>query len=84
MIQQHGEHPLSLQPAKGAEVFVPVLTLLSRRGAALEEPELVFDQVGNTYFLSEVWMPEYDGFLVRATKGAHQHNVIKGQKSKKG
>ena len=84
VIQERGEGPLALRTANGVETFVPVITRLAWRGKELQEPQLVFDKVGNAYYLSEVWMPEYDGFLVRATKEAHQHNVVKGQKSKKG
>jgi hypothetical protein len=58
----------------------------------LEEPQLVFDVVGNfepsyteyvmDYLLGEMWLPGADGFLVHTTKGAHQRQTIKGQKAK--
>jgi len=35
------------------------------------------------YLLAEVWLPGEDGFLVHTTKGAHQNQIIKGQKAAK-
>lgn len=39
---------------------------------------LVFDQVGQDRYLSEIWMPGADGLLVRATKERHQHEAVEG------
>jgi len=33
--------------------------------------------------LSEVWLPERDGFLVLATKAPHQHAVVGGSNPRK-
>jgi hypothetical protein len=38
--------------------------------------------VGDTYYLSEVWLLEKDGYLVRATKESHTHHTVKGKKAK--
>ena len=40
------------------------------------DARVVFDRVGTTYILSEVWEPGVDGALVHLTKGTHEHNVI--------
>ncbi len=37
---------------------------------------IVFDKVGNTYTLSELWQPGEDGILVHTTKGKHEHHVL--------
>ena len=37
---------------------------------------LVFDQVGDKYVLSEIWIPGLDGYLVQVTKGHHTHKVV--------
>ena len=60
------------------EFMLPVIT---RLGAA-DEPQskLVFDKVGNTSVLSEVWIDGGDGYLVYVTKGAHTHQAVKGAK----
>jgi hypothetical protein len=41
-----------------------------------QDAHLVFDVVGNTYLLSEIWIPAEDGYLLLATKGQHTHKVI--------
>jgi len=55
--------------------------VMTRLGAhphpdAKPHPHLVFDKVGDTYTLSELWLPGADGFLLHATKGEHEHRVI--------
>ncbi len=57
-----------------------MVTIITRLGGAMhttpEDAHLVFDVVGTNYYLSEVWVPGEDGFLVHAAKGAHTHKVI--------
>jgi hypothetical protein len=36
----------------------------------------VFDRVGDERFLSEVWLPGEDGYLVRGTAAQHQHDIV--------
>jgi hypothetical protein len=81
------------QEPDGAQVSVPCLKKLTQPTPVLEQPQLVFDMVGNfepsyteyvtDYLLSEVWLEGTDGFLVLATQGPHQHQIVKGQKVKK-
>lgn len=80
------------QGLTGEEVLIPFTERLALPKPAVGEPQLVFDMVGNfepsyteyvtDYVLAELWLPEQDGFLVRAMKGAHQHQTVKGQKAK--
>jgi hypothetical protein len=59
--------------------IVPVLavTRLARLHMAdAPKASVVFDKVGNRYFLSEVWLPGLDGFLLRATKEKHEHEIV--------
>ena len=37
---------------------------------------LVFDQVGEERYLSEVWMPGAEGLLLRATSERHKHETV--------
>ncbi len=62
--------------AKGSAVIVPILTQLSKAVHTLKNTHLVFDKVGATHFLSEIWFPGQDGFLVQSTKGQHEHAVV--------
>ncbi len=47
------------------------------------DPELVFDKIGTKLELSEVWLPNQDGFLLLATKGRHEHAVVGGSNPRK-
>jgi hypothetical protein len=62
--------------AKGAAIIAPVITRLSREVHTIENAHLVFDKVGETSFLSELWVPGQDGFLLHSTKGQHEHKVL--------
>jgi len=77
----------------GTEVQIPFIKRLEQPKPAIEEPRLVFNMVGNfepsyteyvtDYVLAELWLPGEDGFLVHVLKGAHQTQVVKGEKAKK-
>lgn len=70
---------LSAAP-KGTGVFLTTLTRLAAPEPAGGDMRLVFDKVGDKLFLSEVWQPGEDGYLVFAAKEKHTHQMIKGQK----
>ncbi len=60
-----------------AEAEVMVVTRLAGGiHSTVTDAQLVFDKVGDTYTLSEVWLPNQDGFLVHTTSGQHQHHVV--------
>jgi len=64
------------QPRSSTDVLI-VTSLAARPHSTGENhAHLVFDKVGNTYTLSELWEPGSDGVLVHATKGKHEHHVI--------
>jgi hypothetical protein len=67
----------TLTPAKGAPVVATVVTRLASHEAASSGDRLVFDKVGDTYYLSEVWPSREDGYLLHVTKEKHTHHVIK-------
>jgi hypothetical protein len=79
------------QQPKGVEVSLNVLKKLPPPTPPLEQPQLVFDMVGNfepsyteyvtDYLLSEVWLGGAEGLLVLETKSQHKHQVVKGQKA---
>jgi hypothetical protein len=89
-----GENQIALrQQTTGTEVLVPFLRRINQPMPPIAEFRLVFDMVGNfepsyteyvtDYVLAEFWLPGEDGFLVHVLKGAHQTQVIKGEKEKK-
>ncbi len=62
-------------------VLAPIITRLSAANQAKPvTAHLVFDKVGETYLLSEIWIAGEDGYLVLATKGEHMHKVVKVKK----
>jgi hypothetical protein len=93
-VAQKGEGQIVLRKEPGCEeIAIPFTQRVEQSNPPLEEPQLVFDMVGNfepsyteyvtDYLLAEVWLPGEDGFLVHTTKGAHQNKIVKGQKAKK-
>lgn len=63
---------------KGPSSMVGIVTRLA--AVNLPDARVVFDKVGGQYILSEVWQPEGEGILVQATKGRHEHHVVKARK----
>ncbi|MCJ7797448.1 MAG: hypothetical protein MUQ56_11925 [Thermoleophilia bacterium] len=93
-VAQSGEAKLTLrQESTGKEFQIPFINRLAQPAPPVGEPQLVFDMVGNfepsyteymtDYVLAEVWLVGEEGFLVHTTKGAHQHQTVKGQIAKK-
>ena len=74
-IAQDGDGPITIRPGpKVPEGSVPVSKKLAQPKPSIEQPQLVFDMVGNfepsyteyvtDYVLAEVWLPGHDGLLV--------------------
>jgi hypothetical protein len=68
--------------AKDSEAILSVMTRLGRHDND-QEPELVFDRLGTTLHLSEIWLRGEDGYLLLGTKENHDHVVLGGPKGKK-
>lgn len=54
---------------------VPILTRLAA-GTNPKDARLVFDEVGNTRYLAEIWMTSGDGFMLRSAKEKSQRQII--------
>ncbi|MEE9566339.1 MAG: hypothetical protein V3W17_02465 [Desulfobacteria bacterium] len=77
----------------GEEVLIPFIKRLAKTEPPIEEPQLIFDMVGNfepsyteyvtDYLLAEVWLTGKDGFLVITTERSEYHKSVKGVKVKK-
>ncbi len=70
-VRVHGGSP-------AVAALAPIITRLAANPhpGPQEHSHLVFDKVGDTYTLAELWRPGVDGFLVHITKGPHEHHVI--------
>jgi hypothetical protein len=84
MIDQPTSELLIFQEeAKGApRIEARVITRLAAPSTPISDPKLIFDKVGNTYYLSEVWFPNRDGFLLYGAKEPHTHQAVKAEKKK--
>lgn len=93
-IAQKEEGKITLQKEPGGEeVLIPFLERLAQPEPPIEDPQLVFDMVGNfepsyteyitDYLLAEVWLPGKDGFLVITTERSEYHKSVKGVIEKK-
>ncbi len=63
-------------PRGGAVAMIMTQLAAPPHPGQQEHAHIVFDKVGNTYTLSELWEPGSDGILVHATKGKHEHFVV--------
>ena len=63
-----------------AGAMVSFVTRLAQLEESADTARLVFDKVGNKSYLSEVWIPGEDSFLLIGTKGKHSHVVVRGSK----
>lgn len=84
-IEQPTNELLIFQEEKGGapRIEAPVITRLAAPSTPISEPKLVFDKVGSTYYLSEVWFRGKDGFLLYGSKEAHTHQSVKAEPTKK-
>ena len=74
----YGEELVNVvNPSNGAGAVTTFLTYLAPTPhSTATDAHIVFDKVGNTYTLSELWIPGQEGILVYATKGKHEHQII--------
>lgn len=61
-----------------------LLNVITRLAAEMhttpQDAHLVFDVVGDTYTLAEVWIPGVDGYVLQVTKAKHTHKVLNVQR----
>jgi hypothetical protein len=57
-----------------------MVTVLTRLAAGIHttaaDAHIVFDKVGETYTLSEIWVPGVDGYLLNVVKSKHEHKIV--------
>jgi hypothetical protein len=78
----HGGVVLRPPNVKMSLITMPVLTRLGRHDAD-PDPELVFDKVLGKPHLSELWLPNEDGYLLLNTPADHEHRVLGGSRPHK-
>jgi|WetSurMetagenome_2_1015567.scaffolds.fasta_scaffold66612_3 hypothetical protein len=64
----------------GPENHKAIAQVLTRLAGAIhttpKDAHVVFDKVETQYFLSEIWIPQQDGYDMYNTKAKHEHKVI--------
>ena len=70
------------QDGKGTPIMMAVITRLGRHDADTDA-ELIFDKIGDKFLLSEVWIPDADGYLLLNTPVDHEHRVLGGSRPHK-
>lgn len=73
-----------VRPSQGnaTPAMLPIITRLGRHDADTD-PELIFDKVDGKLVLSELWLPNSDGYLLTNTPGDHEHRVLGGSRPHK-
>jgi hypothetical protein len=78
ILRTAGDANLRLVSADGKSSAI--VTIVTRLAGAMhttpKDAHLVFDKVGETFYLSEFWNPGEDGFLLSTTAQKHEHRVI--------
>ena len=73
-----GSQMIRLTGADGKNVAVVMIQ--DRTAGAIHntpaDAHIVFDKVGEAYFLSELWVPGMDGFMLNTLKEQHEHRVV--------
>jgi hypothetical protein len=67
---------LSSEDGKVRMPVLAVVRLPRRRTPDAPKASLVFDKVSDRLVLSEVWLPERDGFRLRSTKEKHERVIV--------
>jgi len=75
------------------EASIPIIERFDEPDRPIEEPQLIFDMVGNfepsyteyvtEYVLAEVWLTEKEGFLVSSVERAEYNKTVEGVKAEK-
>jgi hypothetical protein len=76
--QSPGAAAITVRSADGKESAIALI--LTRMAAGIhttaQDSHVVFDKVGNSYFLSEIWVPGMDGYVLNVTKEMHEHAIF--------
>jgi hypothetical protein len=93
-VAQKEEGKITLRKETGdEEILIPFVEKLAQPDQPTEEPQLIFDMVGNfepsyteyitEYVLAEVWLTAEDGFLMLSMERSEYKKSINGEKTKK-
>ncbi len=67
-----------LDKQTGKVLTLPVVTTISKKVPT--DAEIVFDKTATDYYLTEVFIPTMDGYLLKGAPGKHTHVSVKAVK----
>jgi len=73
---------LQAKDPKAGSALLAVETRISER-KPLNDPEVVFDKLDGKYLISELLVPDTDGYVLLVTKAKHTHERVNGIHAKK-
>ena len=62
--------------AKNSAMALIITRLAGAMHTTQGDSHFVFDVVGESYLLSEIWIPGEDGYMLASTKDKHDHKVL--------
>jgi hypothetical protein len=76
------EHAVEFDEAGHGGCFASVVTRVNALGPHAEtvDGRLVFDKVGDIYYLAQMWLPDEDGFQLAVPKGVHLNRDLAQQR----
>jgi hypothetical protein len=75
-----GDNPVVVLQNGGREIKLPVIARLAAKDKTAGDAKMIFDKAKGEHFLSEVWLPGQDGFLVFSAKGEEGHDIAEESK----
>jgi hypothetical protein len=76
-VRSASDKVISVVNSQGNAVAAQVVTRIAKEiHTTPKDAHVVFDKVGENYLLSEIWIPEIDGFEMASTKEKHEHRIL--------
>ena len=76
-IRDANDRTFRIAGPKGASAVVQTMTRLgSGIHTSPQDSHIVFDKVGESYTLSEIWIPGRDGYMLNMMKETHEHKTV--------
>jgi hypothetical protein len=77
VIEQTSRERLVFRSADGTGVDAVIATRLAQPTPPLTDAKVVFDKVNDRLYVSEIWVPALDGFLVGGDMVMHTHVTVR-------
>jgi hypothetical protein len=72
----NGSKSITVAGVKDSATALVLTRLATEIHTTPKDSHIVFDKIGEDYFLSEIWIAGSDGFVLRTTEESHTHKVL--------